>query len=166
MDLTKGYLKEILHYNKDTGVFVWRRNNKNSIRKGNRAGYIKKGYVLIGITVNGKYRQYPAHRLAFLYMTGEIPNEVDHINHKRYDNRWENLRPVSRKMNTRNRKRHKGNKSGFTGVYWNKRLNKWVASITKDYVTIHLGVFDDKEEAVKARKEAEVKFGFHENHGE
>ncbi len=97
------YLKSILDYNSETGIFTWKEGN----RKGQIAGYKGKlykgsgGYILI--RVRGK--SYRAHRFAWLYMTGRWPKSViDHINHKRDDNRWKNLRGVTRLQNQRNKK--------------------------------------------------------------
>jgi hypothetical protein len=79
------------------------------------------------IQINGK--TYQAHRLAFLYMTGKFPpDEVDHINHEPSDNRFVNLRQVTRLENLRNQSLSKNNKSGFTGVSWYGRYSKWVAA--------------------------------------
>ena len=85
-------LKENLEYCPDTGNFTWLVSKNNRVKAGAIASNINYyGYVRIGI--NGK--QYGAHRLAFLWMTGEFPDECDHINHQRSDNRWENLRSVT-----------------------------------------------------------------------
>jgi hypothetical protein len=84
------------------------------------------GYRHIGVL--GKV--YSAHRLAFLYMTGKFPlDEVDHKNHERSDNRWSNLREVTRLENSRNRSMHLNNKSGFSGVCWKKRVSKALPSV-------------------------------------
>lgn len=119
------------------------------------------GYV--GIKVFGKL--YLAHRLAYLYMLGETPDEVDHINHIRADNRWVNLRDVTRSENCKNNSKRKDNASGVTGVHWKKRDSRWVAQIRVDKETLWLGQFVKFSDAVDARKNAEVLYGFHENHG-
>ena len=108
---------------------------------------------------------YFTHRLAFLYMTGSIPKEVDHINHVKPDNRWKNLRAANRIINGRNRSMHCDNTSGVTGVYWHKKKGKWQAGIRVNDKRIYLGVFKHLEDATAARKTAEARYGFHPNHG-
>ena len=152
--LTQKRLKEILHYNQDTGVFT---------RDGKPVGGIKhNGYVIICICS----MRIEAHKLAFLYMTGAFyKGDVDHINHVRNDNRWINLRVVTRQENMRNAKRSKINTSGCTGVTWDKVNNKWMAQICISGKCIKLGRFFDITDAVIARKMGEYKYGFHKNHG-
>ena len=105
------------------------------------------------------------HRLIWFYQTGEWPDQIDHINGVRYDNRWCNLRNVSAAENSKNRKRRNDNASGDTGVFWRKDRNKWRAQIQVAGNFKHLGYFDSLEDAVAARKMAEIKYEFHENHG-
>jgi len=104
-----------------------------------------------------------AHRLAWFYMEGEWP--TGHINHIRDDNRWVNLREVSNQENHKNQSISINNKSGVIGVCWNKKARKWHAQIKVNYKAISLGCFSDIHNAIKARKDAEIKYGFHKNHG-
>tara|TARA_R110000764_G_scaffold28636_7_gene67423 strand:- start:1849 stop:2334 length:486 start_codon:yes stop_codon:yes gene_type:complete len=83
--------------------------------------------------------------------------DVDHIDGNTLNNRKSNLRVCSHHENLMNRKKHKNNKSGVKGVSWYKNLNKWHAQIQCDK-KIHLGYYDDFDEAVKVRKEAEEKY--------
>lgn len=83
---------------------------------------------------------------------------VDHINHNTLDNRKSNLRICTKYENSKNAQLSKNNTSGTTGVYWNKLKNKWQAGIKVNYKQIHLGYFDTKEEAVEARKQAEIDY--------
>lgn len=83
---------------------------------------------------------------------------VDHINHDRFDNRKHNLRICTNFQNNANKGLRKDNTSGYTGVVLDKRTNKWIAQIIIDRKHIHLGVFKEKEDAIKARKEAEEKY--------
>jgi len=87
--------------------------------------------------------------------------QVDHISGDTLDNRKSNLRIVKQKDNLKNKGKYSANKSGYPGVYWYTYCNtpKWAASITIDKKRKHLGYFDDLEEAIKARKEAEFLFG-------
>lgn len=97
-------------------------------------------------------------------MSADVGDVVDHISGEVYDNTKKNLRIVTSKDNNKNCSINKNNKSGYTGVI--KESNgRYRASITVDYVSIHLGVFDVLEDAVRAREKAEVTYGFHKNHG-
>lgn len=160
--VTQERLKELLHYDPETGAFIWRVARRGPAGVGDVAGTLRvTGYITIGI--DG--RIYRAHRLAFLYMGVSLPPQVDHENHIRNDNRWVNLSPATSFINQRNCTLHKNNQSGVTGVHWHKYFRKWTATIGFNKKRYHLGRFNDKEEAIKVRKEAEKRFGFHPNHG-
>ena len=162
MSLTQSYLKSILHYSPETGVFTRLVRTANRTNAGDIAGSMCNGYKVIGVL--GK--QEKAHRLAFLYMLGEIPTgTVDHINGERTDNRWDNLRHVSQAVNSRNAKLRLDNTSGVPGVSWFKRTKQWYCTIKVNYKSIFLGYHNDKFEAICARKSAENRLGFHPNHG-
>jgi len=93
-------------------------------------------------------RRYLAHRLAWLYATGDWPvGEIDHINQDRRDNRLANLRPVERIHNSWNRGIQRNNKSGHLGVFWCSQKSKWQATIMERRKTRHLGYFSDAAEA-------------------
>lgn len=106
------------------------------------------------------------HRKIFTEKNGIIPDgmQIDHINGITDDNRIENLRCVTQKQNQQNRKMPKTNKSGIVGVSITIH-NKWYATIWKDGKQISLGIYLDFFEAICARKSAEIKYGFHKNHG-
>ena len=110
-------------------------------------------------------RKYYAHRVVMALASGEWPDEVDHIDGNRANNAIENLRAVSHKGNQRNTKRPSNNKSGVIGVYWNSARELWTAQIHVDGKGIHIGDFRSIEHAKSARKLAELKHGFHPNHG-
>ena len=155
-------LKKQVNYSPKTGVFTRLIAESNNANIGDVAGNIfGKGYVRFEI----KGRAYLAHRLAFLYMTGEMPRYTDHINHIRHDNRWVNLRKVTQTENQRNASKRKDNRSGVTGVVLVKKTGKLQARIVINRKTKYLGTFDDFFEAVCTRKSAEVRYNFHENHG-
>lgn len=98
--MTQDELKKVLSYDPYTGVFTWRVSLSSRALAGERAGTLRKdGYVQIRI--RGKI--YYAHRLAFLYMQGRIPVEIDHIDRSPSNNRWGNLRPVTHSQNLENR---------------------------------------------------------------
>jgi len=160
MELTQAYLKSILHYDPETGIFV------RTVGRGKNmpAGNFNKITGYIQIQINRK--KYPAHRLAFLYMTGLWPTEkTDHINGVRHDNRYVNLRAATNQENMRNAKRYSNNTSGITGVYWHINNRKWWAQINNGIKDTYLGVYEHWFDAVCARKSAEVRYEFHENHG-
>lgn len=160
--LTQDRLKELLHYDPETGVFTRRVVLNNKIKVGDIAGCLCNGYVKIRVEV----RRYRAHRLAWLYMVGDWPkDQLDHINGKRDDNRWANIREATSSENMKNRKINTNNTSGIMGVCWNKRSGRWDAQIKLGGRTIHLGSFRDKTAAILARMEGEKKYAFHPNHG-
>jgi len=160
--VTQKQLKQLLNYNPETGLFTWIKSKTNCIKSGDVAGTIMvSGYIRITID----FCQYRAHRLAWLFMVNEWPDQIDHKNHDRKDNRWCNLRNVTNQENGKNQSLGKNNVSGIAGVGWSKQSSKWYARIMVGGKGIHLGVFADKFEAICARKSAERKYGFHTNHG-
>ena len=148
-------LREYLSYDKDTGIFKWKIYRRAKAKKNSIAGYLKtNGYI--AIKINNK--AYYAHRLAWLYVYGELPNrEIDHINRIKDDNRIENLRDVKHCINMRN-----VDLSIYcnVGVNQKKGSKKWRCAITVNGRYIHLGYFKNKEDAIKVRKDAELKYGF------
>lgn len=161
-EITQEKLKEELKYNPNTGVFIRTKKTSNKVNIGDIVGYKNNcGYIVIG--VDG--RQMLAHRLAWVYVYGTMPNNIDHINGITDDNRITNLRSVSHQENHKNQAISKNNTSGVTGVYWVNQQSNWLAKIKVNYKDITLGRFDTKQEAALARLKAEVKYGFHKNHG-
>ena len=160
--ITQKHLKELLHYDPETGFFIWNKRGRG-LSFGKRAGNKKRdGYVRIMLN----RREYSAHRLAWLYIHGSFPKgQIDHINHVRADNRIKNLRDVTRSENQRNASFRKNNKSGFNGVFWYTCKSRWVARIYVKGKIKHLGNFIKKSDAIEARKKANIKYDFHENHG-
>lgn len=147
MKLTADILRDLIHYDPQTGVFTWARS-RVGCRKGDECGRINThGYREIGVL--SKLR--PAGHLAYLYMTGEWPPaEIDHENHDTADNRWKNLRPASRKQNAGNQPLRVDNKSGISGVVWDTLRHKWRAQLRINGRRTNLGRFDDKVEAMLA----------------
>ena len=161
--LSQKRLRELLHYNPDTGVFTWKVHRAGNAMIGDIAGYLDEDSGYIRITLD--YYLHHAHRLVFVYVVGETPEQIDHINHIRNDNRWINLRPANNPLNRLTQTLRIDNSSGFTGVVWFKRYSKWRARITINGKEKHLGYFIEKGDAITARKKANIKYGFHENHG-
>jgi hypothetical protein len=109
---------------------------------------------------------YQAHRVIWAMQNNNWPEEfIDHINGIRDDNRLSNLRCASMTDNNRNMRLSVRNKSGCVGVLLHKPTNKWIASIGVNGKSVHLGYFLEKSDAIDARKKAEIKYGYHENHG-
>lgn len=139
-------LRQLLDYDPDAGVFT-RRSNTGGRRAGDSAGGLNlRGYI--SLSVDGHHIL--AHRAAFLWMTGEIPDrEVDHINGLRTDNRWSNLRIATSAQNKINRSTVRTRHSGLPrGVHPANQLgNKFVASVSVGDKSKHLGTFDTIEQA-------------------
>jgi len=160
--LTQSRLKSLLHYCPDTGDLTWTKS-RHGVKVGSIAGYTHHtGYIMLSIDS----KRYLAHRLAFLYMTGEFPeNHTDHINHVRSDNRWLNLRKATRQENQKNRSIFKNNTSGHVGVSWCNRSKKWLVQININNKNTFIGHFTDIKEAIFSRWLAEDEHGYHKNHG-
>lgn len=155
--LTQERLKELLDYDPETGVFTRKKGVKGA-NKGDIAGCLNKsvGYWMIGIDKEN----YRAHRLAFLFMEGYLPeNQIDHIDRNRINNKWNNLREVSQSCNARNSNVASNNKSGVKGVCWDSSRKKWRVEI-KVPRKINIGRFDNFIDAVKARWGFEVEHNF------
>ena len=145
-ELTQARLKELLHYDPETGLFTWLVSRGRSAA-GSRAGTRhSEGYTQIRIDGVRRF----AHRLAFLFMEGELPSEVDHRNRARGDNRWKNLRPATRQENASNLGLRSDNTSGFRGVSWDKTCGKWYAYGARGGRLINLGRYDTPEKAAAA----------------
>jgi hypothetical protein len=155
--LTQERLKELLHYNPETGIFTWR-VCRQAIKNGSVAG-----------TVNGRHyvqivldrRIYLAHRLAWLYMRGAFPSSIDHRDGNPSNNAWNNLRLATALQNGKNRKRSTKNTTGFKGVSWWRKVGKYAAEIRVDGKRIWLGHFDTAHEAYQVYCRAAQKY-----HGE
>ena len=149
-------LKQVLHYDPRTGEFIRRITLSSRAIAGSRVGAPNsEGYRFVKI--DGIL--YRCHRLAWLYVTGEWPeNQIDHINGNRADNRFENLREATTSQNSHNRRGpNVDNRSGALGVCWHKAAKKWHARIAVECRRIDLGFFDDFADAVSARRAAEKK---------
>ena len=174
-------LRKLLRYDPETGKLFWRertpdvfKDGKHSAESvcnqwnGRNAG--KEAFT----TDNGHgYRQgsifnrlYFAHRVIWAMTHNEWPEyEIDHKQGVRHDNRISELRAVDPSENRKNKKLHKNNTSGYMGVYWYPNSLKWCAQIKVNGRRVHLGYYAQKDDAIAARKAAEVKYGFHPNHG-
>jgi hypothetical protein len=157
------YLHECLWYEPERGTFTWHArpqahfatarhcNIFNSLWAEKPAGYLSRGYRLIGID----YLRFNASRVAWVMMTGEDPgiHQLDHINMNRADDRWINLRLATNAQNNQNRKTQANHLSSpYKGVKPNGR--NWMASIRANGMQHYLGTFDTPEAAHAAYVEA------------
>lgn len=150
--LTQQYLKACVEYSPDTGAFTARLSS-SSRNEGDSLGALGGSHGYLSIAVAG--RSYLAHRLAWFYVHGEWPEQIDHIDRNRHNNRICNLRPCTHQENTWNVGLRHPTRSGVVGVNWNASRHKWVAKITIDQRTKTLGYFDELSPAIAARKQAE-----------
>jgi hypothetical protein len=143
-------LSRIYHYDPETGAFYWRKARPGrSGGKGAPAGFRRRGRAILRVNNEEFY----AYRIAYALMTGEDPGkkDIDHVNGDCSDDRWANLRCVSRGQNLYNRQgySHPGRKgTGFKGVY--KRGEKYFGSVFFKGKTVYLGTFSTPEEGAVA----------------
>lgn len=156
MDLTQEQVRVLFSYDPNSGVLRW--NKPRQGHEGRVAGCKhNKGYraVRIGSKV------YLVHRVIWLYVHGEHPPEIDHLNGIRDDNQLVNLRAGPKAQNQQNARLRKDNQSGIPGVNYHVRTGKWAARIQHNNIRRSLGYFESLEDAVAARKAAQetLKFG-------
>ena len=169
-------LCKLLSYDPDTGLLTWKRRpiemfaNKNAFGTWNTRYSGKPAFRTVH---SGGYRQgyifnkkHLTHRIAYAIYHGTWPtDQIDHINGDKLDNRVANLRDVTHMENQRNTVIPINNTSGYIGVILMRGSGKWRSVIRVSGKKIHLGVFTDIKDAIAARAAAEVKYGFHANHG-
>lgn len=160
MKITADQLRVFFRYDPETGVFtrLFSTHGKGGKKPlGGVAGFAAPdGRYYIDI----KGRRYAAHRLAWLYMTGEWPNEVDHKDCDPLNNRWVNLRLATRSQNNANVRAKRHNTSGHKGVSWDRDRKLWRAQICVEKKRMMLGRFERVEDAARAYIEsAERHFG-------
>lgn len=151
--MTKEYLQTLFEYR--DGVLYNKTDRANSkLKAGEAVGYINKGVRCgyLRMELNGK--KYQVHRLVFLMHHGYLPKGIDHKDGDKLNNRIENLRAATHFQNMANVGTPITNKSGFKGVCWHKREGKWRAQINANNKKIHLGSFDNPQDASDAYKKA------------
>ena len=147
--LSQKRLKRHVHYNPENGLFTRILDHRGRIVSiplfpvPHSAGYLR-------MRIEGK--MYFLHRLAIRYMTGDLPNVVDHLNGDRADNSWTNLSNGTQRENMRNKEY---NRAGTGGVHFNRTRRRWIATFTKDGKKKHLGSFHTESAARAARLRAE-----------
>lgn len=174
-------LCELLEYNSSNGALVWKARDAKHFTHvvgkspGHVAGMWNSNFAgkeaFTAVNKSGYKRgtlwnkNYLAHRIIWKIVHNEEPDDIDHIDGNRLNNRIDNLRNVSRQENLKNIRIRSDNTTGTHGVSMFKRTGKYTARIQYGGKGIHLGYFGTLEEAVAARKAAEVQYGYHENHG-
>ena len=163
-------LRQLLRYDPSTGYLYWLRRTHgpqwwNTKYAGTRALTVssKKGY-LSGTILR---RFVSAHHAIWCIHHDEWPDQIDHIDGDPANNKIENLRKSTTRENCRNRSISISNRSGHIGIHKSRNKRRWIAVIgnTRDGHSTHLGTFDTLDEAIAARKAAELRMGYHPNHG-
>jgi hypothetical protein len=147
--LTQETLQKIFYYNPETGDLIRRSNNKKITTKHGTGGYqvnVRNGDVKL------------VHRVIWCYMTNEWPPQIDHIDGNPFNNKWCNLRAATNTQNSRNSRKPINNTSGYKGVSYIARLNKYRATIMVNRKSLHLGCFTLAEHAAEAYNIAAKKY--------
>jgi len=149
-------VKRLFYYDADSGSLFWRKGNGGNVKPWQQVK-ANNGHGYYTAKVHG--RSYLAHRLAWLYVHGSMPEgDIDHKNRIRNDNRLCNLRSVSRTDNCQNISLPSHNKSGHIGVSWHKSNNAWNVYVKVNKKNYWLGYYKDLDEAIAARKAGEQKY--------
>lgn len=147
MSINNQDLKNIVHYDETSGAFTWLKSGKGVPKSRSAGTKNAAGYVQIQI----KGRLYYAHRLAWLYMTGEWPKgQIDHVNLCKDDNSWSNLREAEEDQNKWNLGLSRHNKSGVKGVSFDQRTQRWRVRVCVSGACRSAGYFDSIEDAARA----------------
>lgn len=154
--LTIRHLREVLSYDRDSGVFTWRKSLSRSVPIGTVAGKIRKRDGRRAIKIDGT--AYIAARLAFFYVKGRWPKgDIDHRDGDRLNDKWKNLREATRSQNVANRDTFP-HSSAFKGVSFDKQTGRWRARIRVRGKLIALGRHDTPEQAHAAYVAAARKY--------
>lgn len=146
--ITQDKLKDYLDYKE--GKLFWKKQPSSVINVGSEAGHTNfRGYVQIKIF----NKRYYAHRIIFFMFNGYFPQEVDHIDGNKSNNKIENLRDSTKSQNNMNVRKRKDNTSGIKGVTWDKRCKKWKAQGQANKKRYYLGSYEDIEMATQVINE-------------
>lgn len=153
--ITQDFVKDALLYCPDCGQF-FSRKRRGRVKSLTVAGWLDIGSGYWSIQIDRM--KFYAHQLAWFYSYGHWPDEIDHKNGIRSDNRMANLRLAHSQGNSQNCGISKNNTSGVTGVIWLKSRNRWQARIMVNRKTIYLGLYKNIDDAAAARRSAEEKY--------
>lgn len=170
-NISIAYLRECFSIEPSTGSLTWRHrpldhfSNKKAwtrmitMHAGKIAGTIGHGgYRRITVKIEGKRRNLLAHRIIFAITNGRWPSDqLDHENRNRVANKIENLREATPALNQQNTNLRSDNKSGAAGIWWSERRQRWLVTIMANGHRHYRGSFINKDDAIKARLDAETK---------
>ena len=155
--ITQEKVKELFDYHPD-GYLVWKEDQLANKVAGTAAGtsqiHQKHRYLKIGIDK----RVYMTHRLIFLWHHGWLPQEVDHKDTNRMNNKITNLRPCTHSENTKNKPIYKNNVLRLKGVTENRKSGRFIARIRVNKKIVYLGIHPSKEVAAQAYNQAALKY--------
>ena len=151
----KNILDTYIKYDPETGLFTWHTPINKKFNVGDTVGTSEEGQY-INIKFSG--RQIHAHRLAFIDMVGYLPQIVDHIDRSKDNTTWNNLREADYSLNAFNADKRANNSSGVPGVHFDNKRQKWVVTIGVRNKSIWLGYFEQYNEAVETRLQAEKEY--------
>lgn len=156
-------VKEWLEYDPISGELHWLKSPANRIKVGDRAGYYGGRYIQIQLMNKRRL----AHVICYALYHGHWPKgQVDHVDQDTHNNRAYNLKDVTGAINAKNKPKRRDNKSGVTGVSWDKVNKKWVVWINnKEGKSENRGRYVDLGEAKRVRDKAAYELGYHKNHG-
>ena len=173
------WLYECFELDADTGILVWKarpvhhfkapryQKRHHTLYAGKEVGNISsEGYRVVKVTWNGTRLEWKQHRVIWAMHYGQWPTKnIDHIDGNKANNAITNLREVTAQENSKNSRMPKNNTSGHVGVNFNKQSGKWKAYIKVSGKWVYLKTYANIEDAIAARQAAEIKYGFHKNHG-
>lgn len=174
--ITAHMLRRILRYDAETGKLYWRRRTPDLFKDGYRtaegncanwnAHYAgREAFTALDghgyLHGNIFHTRQKAHRVAYCLMTGVWPENIDHTDGDRTNNKWANIREVTPAQNNMNLAARSSNKSGHTGICWDRARSLWLVTAKGK----HIGRYSSMDDAVAARSAANLAMGFHQNHG-
>lgn len=152
-------LRRLFVYNKETGELIRKITVNGKSKAGESTRYQdKNGYLTVCIN----YQSYRVHRVIYKWYHGKFDEskQIDHIDRNTSNNRIDNLRLVTTRFNSRNRKTFSNNTSGSPGVHFHKTSGLWRARISTRNKRLELGSFTNKQDAINARKREELRLGY------
>ena len=153
--LTQELLRELFTYEPDTGLLVRHSTNRPT------GSPHPRGHLLTTI----QSKQYYVHRLIWCWLYGYYPVQIDHEDGNPGNNKLSNLRATNNIGNSQNSAVYNTSKTKISGVVWTPNMQAWQARICVNYEQINLGFTKDFFAACCLRKSAELRYGFHKNHG-